>query len=136
MSNDSFAFLEKKEDESEGKIKKAREEVSFSSCSKDKVTDPSMLFENTIAEDEGLYGKTGPSFADVELNIALDSLLENVDEETKEMVNLLFYEGYTIKAVSEKIGLTGTAVSSRVKKLFRTERFREIFKDYRWEKES
>lgn len=130
MSNDSFALYEKNgTNVGGGKIRKVREEILFSSCTPDNVEDPSMMFENTVSEEEGLYGRSGPSFADKDFELALQSLEGEIDEDTITIMKLIYYEDYPIKKAAEAVGLTGWAASMRLKKLTENECFMNAFGD-------
>lgn len=132
MSNDSFALYEKKGDQKEGgKIRKVREEILFSSCTPDSLDDPTMIFENTIPEEDGLYGANGLSIADKEFELAIRSLEEQIDSKTITIMKLIYYEDYPIKKAAEAVGLTGWAASMRLKKLKENEFFMEAFGDFK-----
>jgi len=131
MSNDSFALYEKKGDKAEGgKIRRVREEILFSSCTPEGVEDPSMMFENTVAEEEGLYGMSGPSLSDKEFELAIRSLESSLDPKTVTIMKLVYYEDYPIKKAADAVGLTGWAASMRLKKLKENEFFMEAFGDF------
>jgi RNA polymerase sigma factor (sigma-70 family) len=131
MSNDSSSIsFTSDPDYKDAKIKRVREEILFSSCTPDNIEDPSMRFENTISDDDGLYGSTGLSFGDKEFELTLRKISKDLDPDTARIIELLYYEDLPINKAAEAVGLTGSAASMRLKKLEKNESFRMAFSEF------
>jgi DNA-binding MarR family transcriptional regulator len=89
-----------------------------------------MRFENTISDDDGLYGSTGLSFGDKEFELTLRKISKDLDPDTARIIELLYYEDLPINKAAEAVGLTGSAASMRLKKLEKNESFRMAFSEF------
>ena len=89
-----------------------------------------MMFENTVAEEDGLYGMSGKSLANKDFELAIKSLENSIDTKTVTIMKLIYYEDYPIKKAADAVGLTGWAASMRLKKLTENESFMEAFGDF------
>jgi RNA polymerase sigma factor (sigma-70 family) len=58
----------------------------------------------------------------------LMSCLEDESSETKEIVCLLYFEGQTVKAISEKLGLSLSSVYNKLKSLQRSHKLNELMR--------
>jgi RNA polymerase sigma factor (sigma-70 family) len=132
MSNDAFS-LHTSDDEpaDKRKIKKAREELYFSQFKplNDNDSQP-MPFENSISE-EGLTGNDSTiiknKFDKSEFESSLDKICEKLDTKTKKIIELMYYEDYSIKDAADEVGLSGWAASMRLKKLASRGHIQDIF---------
>ncbi len=131
MSNDAFALNLKDKEPSLQKIKKVREELYFSQFKPATDSDSqSVPFENTISED----GKTGYDSSLIrnrteksDFESSLDNACEKLDAKTRKIIELMYYDDYSIKDAAEEVGLSGWAASMRLKKLASKTSIKNIF---------
>lgn len=121
MSNDAFALQSSEQQTPNGpKIKKVREELYFSQF---KPTggreEQPMPFENSIADDnsssessiiKNKYDKT-------EFEFSLSKIFKKLDPKTRKIIELMYFEDYSIADAASAVGLSGWAASMRLKKL-------------------
>lgn len=125
-SKDAFSLHS--EDDGNSKISQARGELSFSQCLPE---DGNInAFENTLGEESSLYGERMLSYSDIDFTVSIQNLAEFIDEKTLKIINLIYYNDYSIKDAAKEVGLTGWAASTRLKKLSDDSRFREVFSDF------
>jgi RNA polymerase sigma factor (sigma-70 family) len=129
MSNDAFALNSK--EESEKKIRKVREAINFSQfkSSESGESNPT-LFENTIAEDNNPNYDSNlirSKFDKSEFESSLDKACQKLDPKTRKIIELMYYEDYSIKDAADAVGLSGWAASMRLKKLSNKSYIRNIF---------
>lgn len=131
MSNDAFSLHADGDPDDKRKIKRAREELYFSQFKpvNDNESNP-MPFENTISE-EGL-GQNESSviknkFEKSEFESSLEKLCEKVDSKTRKIIELMYYDDYSIKDAADAVGLSGWAASMRLKKLAGKTNVQNIF---------
>jgi len=105
------------EEESITKIKKVKEELSFSQCSTKYSDGEEVLFENSLDESNAFYSSGRNSYDDMNFKISLNKLTENLDSKTSKIVELVCFNDYTIKDAAEEVGMTGWAASIRIRNL-------------------
>jgi RNA polymerase sigma factor (sigma-70 family) len=129
MSNDAFSLNSK--EESEKKIKKVREPINFSQFKLvDGNSDPHPTpFENTISDDNPSYDSAiiKNRIDKSEFESSLDKACQKLDQKTKKIIELMYYEDYSIKDAADAVGLSGWAASMRLKKLAGKSYIRNIF---------
>jgi RNA polymerase sigma factor (sigma-70 family) len=123
-SNSADGNVENSEDAV--RFRKAREELSFSQCTPANG-DEELLFEDTLASDDGLYTYSKDVFNDINFKISLDKLTDGLDEKTSKIIDLVFKEDYSIKDAAHEVGLSGWAASMRLKNLSKRKIFKEAF---------
>lgn len=138
MSNDAFGLANKlganpseESKETSGgavnKIKRVREEIRFSQCSASLSDDGNVLFENTVGDEEGIYQSVKTDYETINFEVSLKKLSKKLDRKTSRIIELVYFEDYSIKDAAEKVGLTGWAASMRLKSLARKKSFKDIF---------
>lgn len=141
MSNDAYALQTKGNKEESGpKIRKVREELYFSQFKPVNGFDSQNVpFENTISED----GKTGSDSTLIknkleksEFEKSLDKVCQKLDDKTRKIIELMYYNDYSIKDAADEVGLSGWAASMRLKKLAEKSCIRDIFDVEKNSKES
>lgn len=128
LSNDAFGLLD---DVNAGsnKLRKNREEISFSAFETSlDGEDGGGYFENTVAEENGMFSDGIPTLDEVEFRSTLLKASEQLDHKTRKIVELISLKDYSIKDAGEKVGLTGWAASVRLKRLSERGSFRAVFK--------
>lgn len=112
--------------------RKSREELIFSSMPK---TDPGngeeyAEFQSSLSESDSLYRSVSSGHDMADLNMAIASLGEVVDDKTFSILKMVCLEGYSIKDAGQNVGLTGWAASMRLKKLGRNKIITDLLSDY------
>jgi RNA polymerase sigma factor (sigma-70 family) len=133
MSNDAFALQIKagEEDPAAPKIKKIREELFFSQFKPINDSDSQQVpFENTISE-EGKLGYDSTFLKNrndkSEFESSLDTVCDRLDSKTRKIIELMYYQDYSIKDAADEVGLSGWAASMRLKKLSDKSYVRNMF---------
>jgi RNA polymerase sigma factor (sigma-70 family) len=128
MSNDAFGLFEKNS-EGDSKIRRAREELSFTQCTP--LNEEGLMFEHTVSDEDGLYesGKA-KSVSQIHFEVSLNKLCDKLDEKTAKIIKLIYFEDYSIKDAAKEVGLSGWAASMRLKNLSKKKYFRDIFDGY------
>lgn len=124
MSND--ANIISNSGESDAKIKRAKEELSFSQCASRYNDGEEMPFEHTVAEADGFYQAPTKRFDDVNFEVSINKISEKLEDKTATIIRLVCFEDYTIKDAAEKVGLSGWAASTRLKKLAKRHSIRSV----------
>lgn len=127
MSNDAFGLYGK--EASEAKIQRVREELSFSQCTGDDKD--GMFFEQNISSDGGIYNSGIATYDDLDFIMSLERITEPLDEDTTEIIRLMYYEDFSIKDAAKKVDLTGWAASMRLRNLAKKKSFKDVFSDLR-----
>jgi RNA polymerase sigma factor (sigma-70 family) len=127
MSNDAFVIDDSGSRDTNSKIPRVREELSFSQCTP--ITNDGELipFELSVGEDDSVYGVRRMDFDSVNFRLSLKKLLSKIDDKTAKIVELVYFEDYTIKDAAEIVGLSGWAASMRLKNLSKKRSFQDIF---------
>jgi len=127
MSNDAFIFDDSGIRESTSKIQRVREELNFSQCTPVNNDNELIPFENSVSEDDRIYGRRRMSYESIDFQISLQKLLKKVDAKTAKIIELVYFQDYTIKDAARKVGLSGWAASMRLKNLSNKRSFKDIF---------
>lgn len=129
MSNDAFSFFDEGDPENKNKIKRVREEIHFSQFTVPQEGE-GVAFEHTISED-GLPGTDSSLFVNrfekSDFETSLVKICSKLDNKTRKIIELIYFEDYSIKDAAEEVGLSGWAASMRLKKLSERGTFRNIF---------
>lgn len=115
MSND--ANLIYGQEDSDTKIRKAKEELSFSQCGSRYNDGEEILFEYSVEESDGFYQSPVRRYDDVNFEISIRKISEELDDKTSKILELICFEDYTIKDAAAEVGLSGWAASIRIKNL-------------------
>lgn len=128
MSHDAYALYEKNSDNL-SKIKKVRSEIHFSQFDKTprNGTEGTILFESSIPDDGGLHSSGFSDYDLVDFETSLLKISSKLDWKTRKIIELVYFEDYSIKDAAEYVGLTGWAASMRLKKLAIRGAFKSIF---------
>lgn len=125
MSNDAFNYSEK-DVISPTKIKKARGEINFSQFDKPGENDDAA-FESMIPDGGGLHSCPFSDYDLVDFETSLLKISSKLDSKTKKIIELVYFDDYSIKDAAEMVGLSGWAASMRLKKLAMRGTFKAIF---------
>lgn len=130
MSNDAFAL--KSKDESTAKIKKVREPLGFSQFRAVDGNNDSQatLFEHSLPDDNNPNYDSNlikNRFEKSEFESSLDAICKKLDHKTRKIIELMYYEDYSIKDAADAVGLSGWAASMRLKKLSEKSYIKNIF---------
>lgn len=123
MSNDADLNFETTSDK---KIRKVKEELSFSQCGSRYNDGEEIPFEHSIEESDGFYQPQVRRYDDVNFEVSLSKITEDLDSKTSKIIELVCFEDYTIKDAAAEVGLSGWAASIRVKNLARKGSIRSI----------
>lgn len=115
MSND--ANLITSGEESEAKIRRAKEELSFSQCGSRYNDGEEVPFEYSLEESDGFYKSPVRRFEDLDFEVSVRRIAKKLDPKTSRILELVCFEDYTIKDAAEEVGLSGWAASIRLKNL-------------------
>lgn len=133
LSNDACSLRGKGvvNESDDGKYRRSREELSFSSIAK---VDPNSgeeysEFQTTLAESDSLYAEDGTVFERIDLELAIEKVADLVDDKTYLILRKVCLEGYSIKDAAAEVGLTGWAASMRLKKLSKHKIINDILED-------
>jgi RNA polymerase sigma factor (sigma-70 family) len=124
LSNDAFGLYGRQE--SDAKIKKARDEINFSQFVPPEGME-GVSFENSIADDGGLYFPGKNAYDKVEFEVSLKKISKKLDYRTRKIIELVYFKDYSIKDAAEAVGLSGWAASMRLKKLANKRSFQSVF---------
>lgn len=125
MSNDAFNYFDKT-DPANKKNKRARKELHFSQFIKPGEPDEPG-FENSIPDDGGLYSTPCSDYDLVDFETSLLKISSKLDLKTRKIIELVYFEDYSIKDAAATVGLSGWAASMRLKKLAMRGTFKTIF---------
>ena len=125
LSNDAFGLSDKNR-ESDTKIQKARNEIGFGQFASPDGAE-GTLFENTVSESGGLYFSDRNAYDKVDFEVSLKKLSKKLDYRTRRIIELVYFNDYSIKDAAAEVGLSGWAASMRLKKLADKRSFRSIF---------
>jgi len=79
-------------------------------------------------DDYNIIGNSPVSTEDkVILKEDLDAFLENEDEKLVEIINLIYYQDYSVKDAAEKVGISGAGASMKLKNLQNNKIIKELF---------
>jgi len=129
MSKDAFRLFDKNNDEKNNEVKRirrAREELHFSQFAPPKNND-AVAFEHTIPDDSGLHASDKNSFEVVDFETSLVKISSKLDSKTRKIIELVYFEDYSIKDAAEAVNLSGWAASMRLKKLAGKRSFQSVF---------
>jgi RNA polymerase sigma factor (sigma-70 family) len=115
MSND--ANLIYTEDKSGAKIRRAKEELSFSQCGSKYNDGEEVPFEYSLEESDSFYKSPVRRYDDVNFEVSIRKISKNLDKKTSKILELICFEDYTIKDAAAEVGLSGWAASIRIKNL-------------------
>lgn len=130
QSNDAFAFSDKQVGATPGLRKVRREEFSLTEQVRGGCggsSDSSRDFQDSIGEQDGLYGDRVKTFDQVDFELSIRKLSDKLDYRTKKIIELVYFEDYSLKDAANEVGLTGWAASTRLKKLAKKRSFQTIF---------
>lgn len=131
ISNDAFSLQSKDEKDEPGpKIRKIREALNFSQFKINNAKDEqTTLFENTIADDNSSIDSSiiKNRYDKTEFESSLEKACERLDSKTKKIIELMYFEDYSIKDAADAVGLSGWAASMRLKKLANKSSIKNIF---------
>jgi RNA polymerase sigma factor (sigma-70 family) len=131
MSNDAFSLqLQEEKGEASPKIRKVREALNFSQFKINNAKDEqTTLFENTIADDNASLESSiiKSRYDKTEFESSLEKACERLDSKTKKIIELMYFEDYSIKDAADAVGLSGWAASMRLKKLASKSSIKNIF---------
>lgn len=133
ISHDAYGLYEKSADKF-AKIKKIRTEIQFSQFEKPDGDAETLSFENSIADEGGLYAPGYSKYDLVDFETSLLKISSKLDSKTRRIIELIYFEDYSIKDAAEHVGLTGWAASLRLKKLAIRGTFKSIFEQEDLEK--
>jgi len=125
MSNDAFSCHDNSEIDLT-KIRKVKEEIHFSTFARPKDGE-SVLFEHSIPDDGGLHSSKRNIFEAVDFEASLMKISSKLDKKTRKIIELVYFEDYSIKDAAKKVNLSGWAASMRLKKLARKGTFQSVF---------
>lgn len=115
MSNNAdFLF---NPEEPETKIRRAKEELSFSQCASRYNDGEEIPFEHSVEESDGFYQSPVKRYDNVNFEISMNKIIDSVDKKTAKILQLVCFEDYTIKDAAAEVGLSGWAASIRIKNL-------------------
>ena len=126
MSHDAYGLYEKNSDNL-SKLKKVRSEIHFSQFSKPGTDAENISFESSIPDDGGLHSSGFSNYDLVDFETSLLKISSKLDWKTRKIIELVYFEDYSIKDAAEHVGLTGWAASMRLKKLAIRGAFKTIF---------
>jgi len=110
------------------KFKRARPEIGFSQIRMVETSDGEPeLFENTLSQSNGMYKESDHMFSRIDFRTSLSSAIKDIDPVTLVIMELIYFEDYSIKDAAKMVGLTGWAASMKLKKLSENEKFAEVF---------
>lgn len=124
-SKDASSLLNDKINKQE--FKKVKPEINFSQFEFTNDDSGSVLFENTITESDVLYFNNISDYDLVNFNTDLLKISSKLDDKTRKIIELVYFEDYSIKDAADKVGLTGWAASIRLKRLASRGTFKSIF---------
>ncbi len=122
-ANDAFAYGEKDKNE----YKKIRTELVFSQMAGPGHDKGEGQFEDKILDDNGLNKAPISDYDLIDFETSLIKVSSKLDEKTRKIIELVYFEDYSIQDAAEKVGLTGWAASTRLKKLATRGTFKSIF---------
>lgn len=103
------------------KFRISRGEYNFSQVAGTKKSDNSetdLLFIDKVAAGDGMFSNNHMSdFDRLEFRMCLDKLTRKMDSSTRKIIELIYFNDYTVKDAAEAVGLTGWAASVRLRKL-------------------
>nr|BDD46190.1 hypothetical protein 25 [bacterium] len=127
MSNDAFVFEDSDNRDNNCKIQRVREELNFSQCTPSNGEHEAAPFEHSIGEEDSMYGSRRINYNSIDFELSLRKLLSKMDKKTAKIVELVYFEDYTIKDAASMVGLSGWAASMRLKNLAKKKSFKDIF---------
>jgi RNA polymerase sigma factor (sigma-70 family) len=99
------------------KIRRAKEELSFSQCGSRYNDGEEIPFEYSVEESDGFYQSPVKRYDNVNFEVSINKITENIDKKTAKILHLICFEDYTIKDAAAEVGLSGWAASIRIKNL-------------------
>lgn len=133
MSHDAYGLYEKNSD-GMSKLKKVRSEIHFSQFEKPGSETENVSFESSIPDYGGLHSSGISNYDLVDFETSLLKISSKLDSKTRRIIELVYFEDYSIKDAAESVGLTGWAASMRLKKLAIRGAFKSIFEQEDLEK--
>jgi len=127
MSNDAFIIDDSGTRDSTSKIARVRPELNFSQCMPVNKDDELIPFEYSVSEDDTIYNVRRVSQSSVDFQISLKKLLKKINPDTARIIELVYFEDYSIKDAAKEVGLSGWAASMRLKKLASKQSFKDFF---------
>jgi RNA polymerase sigma factor (sigma-70 family) len=125
MSNDAFGFHDTSEVDLT-KIRKVRDEIHFSAFAPPKDGE-GILFEHSIPDENALHAPQRNKFEAVNFETSLMKISSKLDKKTRKIIELVYFEDYSIKDAAKEVNLSGWAASMRLKKLSRKGTFQSVF---------
>lgn len=116
MSNDAD-IIYGKNDADGPKIRRAKEELSFSQCGSRYNDGEEVPFEYSLEESDSFYKSPVRRYDDVNFEVSIRKISKNLDKKTSKILELICFEDYTIKDAAAEVGLSGWAASIRIKNL-------------------
>lgn len=125
-SKDACTFTD---DPEVGKYRRVKEELSFNYFTKEKNSEGGKGLEpdEMLAEREGVYGGRRKTFNDVDFELSIQKVSSKLDYSTRKIIELIYFEDYSIIDAANEVGLTGWAASTRLKQLAKKRSFQTIF---------
>lgn len=80
-----------------------------------------------VGTDHNPFFRDLNDFERLEFRITLEKLTGSLDYKTRKIIEMVYFEDYTVKDAAEKLGLTGWAGLMRLKQLTRKQFVRELF---------
>lgn len=99
------------------KIRKSKEELTFSRCGHRYSNGEQVPFEYSLSESDGFYQSAVRRFDDVDFEISMRQIIKTSDPVTAKILRLICFEDYTLKEAADEVGLSPWAASIRVKNL-------------------
>ncbi len=114
-------------------IRKTEQEVSFSAVDlrkkgrNEKGTNENSSFIDNVQDDFSDF--SSPKFIkndDLTFHFSVEKVIKSLDKQTAEIVRLICFEDFTIKDVSDKLGIPNWAVNNRIRGLAKRRAFKEL----------
>lgn len=109
----------------------SRSEYSFSSLNKDFLTNNGepMPYDSFISNSDNFYFDGTDDFSKTDLKIIMEKLKESLDEKTFKILKLVWIDGHSKEYAADQIGISGWAVSQKLKKLLKNNIISDILSD-------
>ena len=137
-SNDACAYIrdkyESKADGPVAKIKRVKEELPFSAYNSAMADlNGRQAIESGIAEEDGSpYSNCTPyrkDYESINFEMTIKKLSKGLDRKTSKIIELVYFEDYSIKEAAQVVGLSNWGASLRLKKLANKKSFKDAFID-------
>lgn len=129
LSGDASMIKKEFDENSDVKIRKIREELAFSQFKIKRGSGDDSdggRIEDMLCSKSKLYKSHRNKF-DVDFKLSLEKIMPRLDKKTRKIVELVYYQGFSMTEAAKEVGLSNWAACLKLKKLSNKSYIRTIF---------